>query len=593
MEVSNAFNYPSFYAKQQISAMISSPEFLALAALDKNIQECIKKITSSTFPIDFQSELSLILSSNISQVAKKIFKNSILLLELSRLFENPSSTSDQIFSILNQIEEETLSKVSCFELLKVRITNELVNASCFEDIKRYLPLIRKLPPEILEEVDSLIFSIGNRLINFSNDDILYISSTLASLEDFINVTNYEIIISNLFERLIQKFQVYEITKNIDESLKKHLGIVSKQDLQSALYLLSRLSFNEKYNEFIASSCLKFDVQKFQETSSTILNNGPFFTFSSNLRQGFKCSVDGVNEILEALPIISWNQIRHIDWIIKSESKGIEVSKAVIQLDGNEKTVAVKTSLSKFKDPSISMQAECMALVQDHPYFLKLYGAFWDIFKKKYRFTLVMELASETLTEKINGWNYTKTSKAIREEEALKAAINLIEAMTVLNQKNISHRDIKPDNIFITSDNAYKIADFDVSKKIERDCYGVTQINTKVSISGTKNYMSPELNAFASGILLEYGIDYNKSDVYSLGITILRMITDKNFLSWNAKNDRLQHDIHDIIDENIDNEKLKKILKSMLVVEPLDRPKFRELKRLCGMQEATVVEEDFF
>ena len=235
----------------------------------------------------------------------------------------------------------------------------------------------------------------------------------------------------------------------------------------------------------------------------------------------------------------------------------------------------------------------MALVQDHPYFLKLYGAFWDIFKKKYRFTLVMELASETLTEKINGWNYTKTSKAIREEEALKAAINLIEAMTVLNQKNISHRDIKPDNIFITSDNAYKIADFDVSKKIERDCYGVTQINTKVSISGTKNYMSPELNAFASGILLEYGIDYNKSDVYSLGITILRMITDKNFLSWNAKNDRLQHDIHDIIDENIDNEKLKKILKSMLVVEPLDRPKFRELKRLCGMQEATVVEEDFF
>ena len=161
MEVSNAFNYPSFYAKQQISAMISSPEFLALAALDKNIQECIKKITSSTFPIDFQSELSLILSSNISQVAKKIFKNSILLLELSRLFENPSSTSDQIFSILNQIEEETLSKVSCFELLKVRITNELVNASCFEDIKRYLPLIRKLPPEILEEVDSLIFSMVN------------------------------------------------------------------------------------------------------------------------------------------------------------------------------------------------------------------------------------------------------------------------------------------------------------------------------------------------------------------------------------------------------------------------------------------------
>lgn len=590
MEVSITFNYPSFYAKQQILAMMSNPNVLLH---DDDIRVCIEKLANSSFLTDFQSDLNYILSSQLSQVAKQTLKNSILLMELSRLFEDLSSSSEQLFSVIYQIEDDILNKVSCFELLKMRITDEIARVSCFEEMKMYLPIVRKLPNKLSEDVYSLMFSIGNRLINFSNDDIIYLSNSLISLEDFINVPCFEILISNLFERFIQKLKLYEITKDIDENQKKQLGIVSKQDIQSALYNLSRLSFNEKYSELIASSYLKFDVENFQETSPAIPNDGSLLTISTNIRRGFECSFEGVKEILETLPIVSWNQINHIDWIVRSQSKGIEVSKAVILLDGNEKAVAVKTTLSKFKDPRISMQAECMALVQDHPFFLKLYGAFWDFVNKKNRFTLVMELANETLTERINKWNSEKVPKVCREDEALKAAINLIEAMTILNQKNISHRDIKPDNIFITSDNVYKIADFDVSKRIERNCFGVTEITEKVSISGTKNYMSPELNAFASGISVDHGIDDNKSDVYSLGLTILRMITDKNFLSWNAKNDRLQNDMHDIVDESIDNEKLKKILKLMLLVDPLERPKFREIRRSFAMQETTLKEEDFF
>ena len=106
-------------------------------------------------------------------------------------------------------------------------------------------------------------------------------------------------------------------------------------------------------------------------------------------------------------------------------------------------------------------------------------------------------------------------------------------------------------------------------------------------------MSPELNAFSSGIIIEGGIDYNKSDVYSLGLTILRMITNKNFLSWNVPNETLQDNMYALIDEVIENQQLKKLLKFMLIMNPGERPKFREVNLACHMQEATVQDEDYF
>jgi hypothetical protein len=317
------------------------------------------------------------------------------------------------------------------------------------------------------------------------------------------------------------------------------------------------------------------------------------TLSTTSRQEFECSIEEVKEIMIALPIKSWDQIKTIERIIRLEEKGMEVIKAVITINGQEKLVAVKTMLSKFKDPRISMQAEYMALVQDHPNFLTLYGAFWETYNKKQRFTIVMELAEETLTSRIRRWDQEKRPINEREFEVLNASKNLVEAMMILNKKDISHRDIKPDNIFITRDNVYKIADFDVSRKIERDSYGVTQINSQVTISGTKNFMSPELNAFSSGMISDAGIDYNKSDVYSLGLTLLRMVTSKNFLTWNVPSENLQENMYLIIEETLQNQELKKILKAMLVLNPDQRPKFREIHLMSHMQEATVVDDDYF
>ena len=84
------------------------------------------------------------------------------------------------------------------------------------------------------------------------------------------------------------------------------------------------------------------------------------------------------------------------------------------------------------------------------------------------------------------------------------------------KKNISHRDIKPQNILVFKNNIYKIADFGEAKQIEN----MTINLLSNSLRGTELYMSPLLfNGLRTG---QVDIKHNvfKSDVYSFGLCIL-------------------------------------------------------------------------
>ncbi len=61
-------------------------------------------------------------------------------------------------------------------------------------------------------------------------------------------------------------------------------------------------------------------------------------------------------------------------------------------------------------------------------------------------------------------------------------------MAYLHKKNIIHRDIKSQNIFITKDNVIRIGDFGLAKKIKKNATRKSVI-TKV---GTDCYMAPEV-----------------------------------------------------------------------------------------------------
>ena len=112
----------------------------------------------------------------------------------------------------------------------------------------------------------------------------------------------------------------------------------------------------------------------------------------------------------------------------------------------------------------------------------------------------------------------KIGKYYTEKELMTILSSLINTFADLQKQNISHRDIKPQNILIFRDNKYKLADFGEAKELFKD---IAPTN-KQTLRGTELYMAPALfYALRSKKVIKY-INHNpyKSDVFSFGLCSL-------------------------------------------------------------------------
>ena len=122
------------------------------------------------------------------------------------------------------------------------------------------------------------------------------------------------------------------------------------------------------------------------------------------------------------------------------------------------------------------------------------GVGWDIFIK-------MELLTP-LTKALG--------KETAEAQAVRIGTDLASALAFCEQRNVLHRDIKPQNIFVSSDGSYKLGDFGIAKTAERTTGG-----TK---TGTFKYMAPEVYNNQP-----YGA---KADIYSLGLVLYWLLNER-------------------------------------------------------------------
>ncbi|KAG7158835.1 serine/threonine-protein kinase fused-like isoform X2 [Homarus americanus] len=101
---------------------------------------------------------------------------------------------------------------------------------------------------------------------------------------------------------------------------------------------------------------------------------------------------------------------------------------------------------------------------------------------------------------------------LKEEKVQQIACNLVSAIYYLHSHRILHRDIKPQNILLSSTGEAKLCDFGFSRKMGINTYVLT------SVKGTPLYMAPEL-------IEEKPYDHN-ADLWSLGCILYELLTGK-------------------------------------------------------------------
>ena len=138
--------------------------------------------------------------------------------------------------------------------------------------------------------------------------------------------------------------------------------------------------------------------------------------------------------------------------------------------------------------------------------------------EKHRYVVFELLQGSTLRERLDGG-------ALPVRKAVDFARQTADGLAAAHARNITHRDIKPDNLFVTDEGRVKILDFGLAQTvIDAANAEVTSARTQAPITdagtvlGTVGYMAPEQ---IRGLPVDH-----RADLFALGATLYEMCTGK-------------------------------------------------------------------
>lgn len=167
-------------------------------------------------------------------------------------------------------------------------------------------------------------------------------------------------------------------------------------------------------------------------------------------------------------------------------------------------VAVKVLKQEFSENSnfvgkFKTEAQAAAGLA-HPNIVNVY----DVGSENGIYYIVMELVEGVTLKK-----YIEMKIRLSTKEAVSIAIQVSNGIEAAHNNHIIHRDIKPQNIIISKEGKVKVTDFGIAK-------AATNNTVSSNVMGSVHYTSPEQ---ARG-----GFSDERSDVYSMGITMFEMLT---------------------------------------------------------------------
>lgn len=169
-------------------------------------------------------------------------------------------------------------------------------------------------------------------------------------------------------------------------------------------------------------------------------------------------------------------------------------------------VAVKVLKQEFSENAsfvskFRVEAQAAAGLM-HPNIVNVY----DVGQEEGIYYIVMELVEGITLKK-----YIEKKARLSYKEAISIAIQVCMGIEAAHNNHIIHRDIKPQNIIISKEGKVKVTDFGIAK-------AATSNTITSNVMGSVHYTSPEQ---ARG-----GFSDEKSDIYSLGVTLFEMLTGR-------------------------------------------------------------------
>ena len=174
-----------------------------------------------------------------------------------------------------------------------------------------------------------------------------------------------------------------------------------------------------------------------------------------------------------------------------------------RLNRNVAIKVLKPEFSNDKNFVTKFRIEAQASAGlSHPNIVNVY----DVYDDDGIYFIVMELVDGiTLKE------YIAQNGRLTMDQAIDFSIQIASGLEAAHESHIIHRDIKPQNIIVSRNGNVKVTDFGIAK-------AATSNTLTSGAMGSVHYISPEQ---ARG-----GYSDERSDIYSLGITMYEMVTGR-------------------------------------------------------------------
>ena len=253
---------------------------------------------------------------------------------------------------------------------------------------------------------------------------------------------------------------------------------------------------EEINNFLLNKNNEMGICQFGDVGQSLVSKDDFMKISK------ECKIPSFNE----------NNITYIKPIGQG-SYGVIYA---VEEKNNKRQYALKRVLCNDIEQIIKHKNEFeLSYSLNHPNLIKIYNILFKYLDMTtYLLFVLMEKAETDWNTEIEKRN--KIKKYYTEKELINIMKQLVNALYYFQKNNVAHRDIKPQNILICSNDVYKISDLGEAKNAKN-------MNQLATFKGSQYFMSPNLFlAFKNNYGNVHKVRHNifKSDVFSLGYCFL-------------------------------------------------------------------------